>query len=269
MISCRDCKDRMVEAVYGELGVADRRAFDEHIVACLDCAADFAGLDQTRRAMNTRKPSPPSEDILESAWPDFLSRLRASEAGRAWSHRGTVRRWVMNLAAASALIVIGVLIGRHGQLNPWPQSVKLEPNEAPAAAGPTLDDRVGRYLEKSKLVLMSVDNMNTAAYEEAAFDLSPERKLSKDLLRESRILRRELRASREDQMIDLISQLEVTLLQIANLRDPQVPIRVELARTGIEERALLFKINLEEMRRASERLSKSKRERESSKRRIG
>jgi hypothetical protein len=259
----------MLEALYDELGAADRLVLDEHIAACPDCATELTGLERTRQVMEARKQSPPSEEILEKVWPEFLDRLRRSDNARAAKKRWTMQRWILNLAAASALVVIGVVIGRYGRFSRHPESAELAPKESPAIAAPTLDDRVGRYLEKSKLVLMSVDNMTPGSGEAAAIDLSLERRLSEDLLHESRTLRKDLQASREDRMLELISQLEVTLLQIANLRDPQVPVGVELARTGIEERALLFKINLEEMRRASERMSKSKRDREAAKRRIG
>jgi hypothetical protein len=259
----------MLEALYGELDSADRMALDQHIAACSECAAELAGLERTRQAMDIRKQAPPSEETLENVWPEFLNRLGQSESPRAGILHWTTRRWALNLAAAAALVAIGVIIGRYGSLAPRPDSTGPGVKESPAVAASTLDDRVARYLERSKLVLMSVDNMKPGAGDATALDLGPERRLSKDLLRESRALEKELQASREDQLLELISQLEVTLLQIANMRDARVPLGVELAKTGIEERALLFKINLEEMRRASERIAKSKRERESAKRRIG
>jgi hypothetical protein len=269
MISCRECQDRMLEALYDELGVADRPGFDGHVASCPECANAFAGLEQTRLAMDSRKPAPFSDEILDGVWPAFLNRLESSETARTGSRQWFVRRWVLNLAAASALVVVGVLIGRYGRFAGESGPTTPASNEAAAIAGLNLDDRVVRYLEKSKLVLMSVDNMRSEAGEETAIDLSAERRISRDLLREGSTLKKELNPSREEQLIELISQLEVTLLQIANLRDPRVPLGIELARTGIEERALLFKINLEEMRRASERMSKSRRDRESARRRIG
>jgi len=269
MISCRECRDRLLDALYGELDPAGRLAFDEHVAACPNCAADYAGLEQTRRVMDTRKPEPPSEKILEGIWPAFLDRLRQQKAERSTGRPWHWQRWVLNLAAASALVAVGVLIGRYGRFAGEPVSTTPASKEPAAAAGLNLDDRVGRYLERSKLVLMSVDNMKSAAGEAAANDLSAERKISRDLLRESRALKKGLDASRDEQLLELMAQLEMTLIQIANLRDPRVPLGVELVKTGIEERALLFKINLEEMRRASERLSKSKRDRESTRRRVG
>jgi hypothetical protein len=114
---------------------------------------------------------------------------------------------------------------------------------------------------------MSVNHLQDT--DAAGLSLSSERKLSRDLLLETNALKRDLQNSREEQLLDLVSQLEIILLQIANLREAHASVGLELARSGIEEQALLFRINLEEMRRASERISKSSRERPAAGRRVG
>lgn len=188
MISCGDCQKWMLEALYGELDSADRMALDQHIAACSECAAELAGLERTRQDMDIRKQVPPSEETLENVWPEFLNRLGQSESPRAGILHWTTRRWALNLAAAAALVAIGVIIGRYGRLAPRPDSTGPGVKESPAVAASALDDRVARYLERSKLVLMSVDNMKPGAGDATALDLGPERRLSKDLLRESRAL---------------------------------------------------------------------------------
>lgn len=47
--------------------------------------------------------------------------------------------------------------------------------------------------------------------------------------------------------------LEVILLQISNLNETQSTLGIEIVQTGIHRRALLFKINLEEIRRATKK----------------
>jgi hypothetical protein len=256
----------MPQELYGELDPASRTRFEAHVTSCDRCSVEFADLQAVLGLVNTRVQAQPPDQFWERVWPDFVANLRESEATfRIRTVPWFRRRWVLNLAGATALVVLGVFIGRFVRLGPATREIA---SPVPAAINLlAFDDRIDRYLEKSKVVLWSVDNLKAQGASD--LDFSPERKMSRSLLRETGDLKESLRASNNDQLLELISQLEVTLLQIANLRETQAPLGVELARIGIQQRALLFQINIEEMRRASERLKKLKQEREGSTRRIG
>jgi hypothetical protein len=66
-------------------------------------------------------------------------------------------------------------------------------------------------------------------------------------LTEGRTLSRELDPAANRQLIQLISQLELILLQIANLETKHDLAAVELVREGITREGLLLKINITEM----------------------
>jgi hypothetical protein len=256
----------MLHALYGELHDDELRAFEAHLAGCPACSVQMSGLRQTLSIVNTQPAPQPPQGFWERVWPEFVRGIERSERHATGKRRSwSVRRRLVELSVAAALVLLGVLVGRH-----WPgddSSHRRVPFPREADQIPPLQDRLDRYLGKSKLVLMSVNHLQDT--DAAGLSLSSERKLSRDLLLETNALKRDLQNSREEQLLDLVSQLEIILLQIANLREAHASVGIELARSGIEEQALLFRINLEEMRRASERISKSSRERPAAGRRVG
>jgi hypothetical protein len=162
-----------------------------------------------------------------------------------------MQRWVWQTAATAALILLGVGIGRYFTDRPVEIS-DLDKSRlaAPARLQGSLDKRVDRYLERSKLVLLGLANLDPNHQDVSSFDLTPERTLCKELLQETYSLKLELAASRQKRMLELLSELEVILLQISHLQDGHNEVGIELAKTGIRQKALVFKINLEEISRA-------------------
>jgi hypothetical protein len=262
------CRELMPEAVYGEITAANRGALDEHLAGCRACSDELAGLEYAVAVMKERRPPQVPLGFWEQTWSTFVKRLEQAGGDgklRSW-HLGP---WMLNLAAAAALVVVGVFIGRFVWFTPPVEQVPQLAQPAPPDGSAALDDRIDRYLERTKLLLMSVDNLAVEAHAPDRAYLSEERKLSKTLLRETRSLKNDLETSREELLLELVSHVEIILLQISNLRDAQAALGIELARTGIQDGALLFRINLEEMRRASERISRAKKVRETPARRVG
>ena len=64
MNECRECRDRMIEALYGELAPADRDRFERHREACPDCAAEMAALAGTLAADGQARKARPGSGIL-------------------------------------------------------------------------------------------------------------------------------------------------------------------------------------------------------------
>jgi hypothetical protein len=118
-----------------------------------------------------------------------------------------------------------------------------------------VDRRVDEYLERSKRLLMGLTNLDPATESLRSFSLRPEKETSRELLEETLWLKREIRGGKEARLEELVSRLEVILLLISNLDENQKALGLDIARVGIRDGAILFQINLEEMRRASKRPS--------------
>ena len=68
----------------------------------------------------------------------------------------------------------------------------------------------------------------------------------------------------QNQIYNLISDLEVILLQIANLESEYNLPAIEMVKNGVDRKGILLKINIEEMRKyKSAEPNKSKKEKKS------
>jgi hypothetical protein len=258
----------MPEAIYGDMAAADRHSYEEHLARCPDCVGELANLEYAVSLTRERRRPQVPEEFWEQTWATFVKRLEQSGGGAGVRSRFP-RSWILNLAAAAALIAVGIFIGRFYWSTPPAGLAPPQVRRPMHGPGVALDDRIDRYLERTKLLLMSVDNFDVDAQHPDQPYLVQGRNLSRSLLAETAVLKNDLQASREELLLELVSQLEVILLQISNLRDAQASIGIEMARTGIHDRALLFRINLEEMHRAGARLSGQKKARENPARRVG
>jgi hypothetical protein len=252
MNSCQKYQGNFLEALYGELEPPQREAFERHLAACPICSQEFDGLNETLQLMQARNRPQPDEAFWTRVWPRFLREVESSPSAatrnRAWTFRPP---WVWQTAAAAALVLLGFGIGRY--FTDRPMEISDRAKSRPAAHSTSqdaLDERVDRYLQRSKLVLLGLVNLDSDHQDVSSFDLTPERTLSRELVEETYSLKQELAASRQKRMLELLSELEVILLQISHLQDGHNTLGIELAKTGIRHKALVFKINLEEMSRA-------------------
>ena len=259
MIKCQKTKDLMLEALYGELPAGDRALFDAHLRACPECAAEYSVLGATLEVMDRRERPDPGGAFWDGYWDRLEKKMErgtltteapASEpfwrrARRAFS---TVPRWAYQASAALALVVVGVLIGRSvfAPSGPGPVTGPAEVVAAVPPADPMLV-RADDYIQRSKVLLLGLVNTDPAADGMYGLNLPRQKQISRELLSEAAYLKPALRAGRNDRLRELVSDLEVILLQIANLESENDLEGVELVRAGVDKRGLLLQINLSEM----------------------
>jgi len=114
-----------------------------------------------------------------------------------------------------------------------------------------LNQRAGRYLQRSKILLLGLVNLDESEGEPIAINFTHQRQISQQLIQETSSLKNDL--DRSDQMLlrELISDLEIVLLQIANLEADNDISAIELVKSAANSQSILLRINLEEMREAS------------------
>ena len=104
-----------------------------------------------------------------------------------------------------------------------------------------MDARMGDYFRKSKVLLVGISNLKTA--DDTPFDLSAERRVSRQLVTQARYLKNQpldMRSAR------LIGDLEKVLIELANIKEEGGTPNVDLIRSGIQRQNLLFKIRMAE-----------------------
>lgn len=265
MKACEKYRSLLVEALYDELGSKDKNFFDRHTSSCPACAAEYRAMKETLQIMKGRVRPEPGPDFWDGYWERLSLRLKKDKAsGRLslpwWRKLGRLRtlapRWAYQAAAAVALLVIGVWVGRT-VLGPRPAPVETARQTAsvpalqPAGRDPVL--RARDYIDRSKLVLLALVNYDPASEDPYALDLPQQKQVSRELVSEAGRLKSDLKDPRQRRLRELVTDLETILLQIANLEAENDLEAVEFVKQGVENRGILLKINLSEM---SEEFSK-------------
>jgi hypothetical protein len=254
---CEDCEKFFVEALYEELDSESRSKFEKHLSECRACSAEFKRMQATLRIMDRRERPDPGQAYWEGYW----NRLNASmerpqpRGMRRWLTRRVLGgsrpavTWAYRAAAAVVLVALGAFVGRtflptrvverQGPTAPERQMVVQ-----PASTG----QRAMQYLESSQVLLLALVNYDPENEGVYAADLSAQRRLSRRLVGEAAGLKEELGDPRHRRLRELVSDLELILMQIANLEGDDDLGAVEFIRSSVNEKDVLLKINLEQVR---------------------
>ncbi|MFQ5568104.1 MAG: zf-HC2 domain-containing protein [Rhodothermales bacterium] len=268
MKHCPTYEPLMTEMFFGTLSEEDRERLDAHLASCSGCQAMVHEMEATLQVADAgTRPEPP-----EAFWDGYYERLvarmheethRANRAQRLneWlrdmgrlnvAALGLTPRRIFQLSGAVALIAVGVLIGWlvFGSSSSPVPGVAHDPSveEVPVRAA-SLEARTDRYLERSKVLLLGLVNMEPER-DGVVLNLSRKQEVARELIEESSTLKAALSDEDQRMLRLLIEDLEVILLQIANLETRYDLSAIELVQRGVDRRAILLKINITEMRRA-------------------
>jgi hypothetical protein len=242
----------MIEALYGELGPTEKERFDEHLRSCPDCASAYSALGATLKVMDRRERPDPGPAFWDGYW-DRLSRRKVwEEAGEApRTSLGTrlvralsgIPRWSYQAVGAVGLLLVGILIG--SRLITPPAPVPTAAVSAPSGAVV----QAANYIERSKVLLLGLVNYDAAKEDAYAFDLGRKKTMSRELAAEAPAIRGALNERGQKRLRDLVSDLEIIMMQIANLGSGQDVEGVELIKQGVDRRGIFLKIDLDRMGR--------------------
>jgi hypothetical protein len=159
---------------------------------------------------------------------------------------------VGRLAGAAAFLVIGVIIGRlifspagDGRMD----GRRFVRKSAGPAEFVSVEDRTAQYIQRSKVLLLGIINFDPESEDVGTLNLDRQQQISEVLVHEAATLKQELQAPADQRLRHLVEDLELILIQIANLEAEHDLSAVELVKDGIDRKALLMKINLAEMKR--------------------
>lgn len=252
---CKDCQEMMVEALYEELGEERLRAFEEHVGSCSDCSGAYAEMRSTLRTMDRRERPDPGQAYWDGYWNRLKTRMEPAEprGWRRWLTRPVWGgpRWAYRGAAAVVLIAMGIVVGR--MIAPTPM------NERPTGPAPesiirtaSVEERAMQYLESSQVLLLAIVNSDPETDRAYAADWSAQRRLSRRLMAEVPSLESELTDPKQRRLRALVAELELILMQIANLEAEDDPSAVEFIRSSVNDKDVLLKIDLEQLRSGKE-----------------
>ena len=111
----------------------------------------------------------------------------------------------------------------------------------------SLNKKTADVLEESKVLLLGIVNLDTPLDGSQKIDFSFQKKISHDLLLQTADLKEQLVKVKNRRMVSLLDDLELILMQIANLEEDFDLPAIEMVKQGAENQSLLFKINMERL----------------------
>ncbi|MEM1094383.1 MAG: hypothetical protein AAGJ10_07240 [Bacteroidota bacterium] len=176
----------------------------------------------------------PTPDPGEVYWDGYYSRLlgRMHPVAEPAQQRPTYR-WVWQLATAMLLVVGGVVVGRYSS-TPDPA-----PRVAVGAEQPEVRAQAVRMLGRAEVLLLGLAHAEPSLDDPAMAQIERKRALANDLLTDMNALRDALDPLADGLLLDVLDELEVLLLEIANLDGVLDTPGVERVQRGIEEGSAL------------------------------
>jgi hypothetical protein len=266
-MNCRQCEDLLVDALYGELEGEAKERFEAHVQSCADCERMYADMRATLAAMDRRERRDPGQ----AYWDGYFNRLSArmereqsERRSRGWRGRllpalsPVALKWAQRGVLAALLIVFGAVVGRMVMPGRTPREVvetnapPVETLAEPALRQASAEACARQYIEDSQVLLLALVNFDHATAGDYASDWSAERQRSRELVSQAASLKADLTDPGQRRLRNLVMELELIMLQIANLETAGDVDAVELIRSSVNDKDMMLKINLEKLRGADE-----------------
>jgi hypothetical protein len=259
-MNCKQCREFFVNALYDELSPEEKQHFTAHLQECSDCTAEYQKLSAALKLMDQREREQPQPEFWETFWDKLAGRIeKEGDAAAAPKKKPNIwelpnffaPQWAYRLSAAAAILLIGIFIGKF-LLNPTPQPpVPVAGSERQGIQQTALETRTQNYLDRSKVLLLGISNLDSQLIESNTVDFSRYQRISRGLVQEAGYLKTALHEEpRQRRLRKLVNDLEVILLQIANLEAENDISGIEMVQSGIDRQGIMLKINLEEIRRS-------------------
>ena len=245
-----ECRAMFIDVLYDQLPENDAVRFEEHCKECAECRSEINKLRETLRVMNLREPTQPDAQFSNRFWEELIPNLEQKDQQRTIKFFGvkqfshvSIPSWAYGIAAV-VLVAVGIFLGRTYLI---PVSNTHQETAAVAASSPedSVTALAQSYLQRSKNLLIGM--INTSDEHTLPADFAAQQQVSRDLIEKATYLKAALKDPDQRRLLQLVKDLEVILLQLANTEiKPGVPV-VELVKTGVDQKSILLKINLQEM----------------------
>lgn len=264
-MKCEVCLERLEEYFDGELAAGEREQVAAHLIACGDCSAEFDLLGEEQELFGRYDRA---VEVPPFLWTRIAARMPVARQRR-WFDVVAVR------VGALALVVLAIAVAvtqlttdktdkgikadlKHDQR---PAPGRLEPKvvaEKPKkrrVVRPIVKRRVveqsdvwstdlvaldmderdtARHIEQTEMLLRSIRNVAVSEGDEEV-DVSYDKELSRRLLNENIVLRREAEMKAKFPTKTLLADLEPLLLDIANLPDRARPEEVRAIKERVQK----------------------------------
>jgi len=269
MSDCKKCQDLFGEAFYEELNAEQKSFLESHISICAGCESEYTDITSTLKVMEKRNRPEPGQAYWNGYWNRLATRMEEEKTltpkseswWRSFSRAFTFApKWAFQTAVALLLVVLGIYIGRM-IFSPSATEVQ-QALQQPAVASQVEQSaeythRAQNYIERSKLILLALINFDPETEDSYALNLPYQQQVSRELVREASFLKEGIADSDQRRLRNLITDLEVILLQIANLESERDFEAIELVKKGADSRGILLQIHVTDFRQSTKARDKT------------
>ncbi len=249
MSDCQNIHELMVDALYDELADEHKAKFDAHLQSCPDCARQYQQMAETLKVMSKRETAEPKEAFW-STYSERLSERLESEHDILLRTRRPIRLpyLALRVGAVAAVLMVGIFLGKWIWTDEQPgrlvSDAKISKQDQTDTEAVLIDDRVQAYLQKSQVLLLALANFDPQTDDAVTLNLPVQKRISESLVQEAAYLKIALDDPAQMRLHELVADLEIILLQIANLEDEHDLEAVEMVRKGVDKQGVLFRIDL-------------------------
>jgi hypothetical protein len=258
MKECKNYERLFEKALYNELASTEEKIFMEHINSCPSCRSKFQELEETLIELKKYKRPEPDQNFMNSFWETLRPKLTTNESARnnRWTNFMYFFRsgfnWKYQLAGGIALLVIGLFIGKYFLAERNDKNQALSPGKSELAANESnADILAAKYIERSKILLLGIVNFDPSKDDAETINLPHIKNISKQLANEAPALKADLNEPSQQQLKRLVSNLQLLLLQIANLEEKNNLDGIELIKEGVNSQNIFLKINIQQLQESN------------------
>lgn len=255
----------MERALYQELTAAESEFFDRHIALCPECAKDYEEY-RTIITACAAEPRPEADTaFMNRFWETLAPKIKKIEKKRSarvhwWIDLVHAFRfetaWKYQLAGGVALLLFGIFIGNYLKKGTEPMHDDRIAEQTDAAVQQTVSEiEALNYIQRSKVLLLGLMNFDPATDDVETINLERQKKISGELLTKAAEIKSVLREPSQRQLKKLVSDIELILLQIANLDAKYDLTGIEIIREGVKSKGIILKIHIQEMKKEEKKLT--------------
>jgi hypothetical protein len=288
MNDCKKCEWLFDDVFYGKISKEDNEFLEHHLENCSNCRLELKRNNSMLSGISIKSTSEVptdfwdnynfnlhqrllSEGLLEENQPlnKHLNKQIQMKNQRpqyfAWLSTLLAPRWALQIVTAVILVIIGIFIGRF-LFNSSPIRVEdfastKSPNSFSQAISTqtmiTLQ-QMDRFLDRSRVILMAIENFDPETESTHAINLPYQKEISRQLVNQAVALKIDLSKTRQRRLKELLGELEVILMQIANIDSGSEMETLQLVKGGRYIRGILYKIRLIDLQRSKYITSKNR-----------
>jgi len=232
-MGCKTNRNDLILYLYDELPLQKRLKMERHLEECDNCRAYLESTQTSLTLLEREQNKIPTLD-WEKNWRGIQEGLNLEKTPQFIKVlHGGPRKWAIASAAAAAIFLLGVFVGKY-MLFPPPQI-----ETAHFQNKPFLASLFTRYVDETLPVIMEIANYDSR-YDNYPVRLSESREVSR-LLLENRLLKKHIDTTKQRNLLQLLDELELVLTEISNLtsNDPEA---LQALKDLVQDRQILFKI---------------------------